>query len=269
MGLSTTYTKTETDHLLQNLKLKYNNNLETKAVDIIQRIDQFTGENVNYRETTDINEVDGVVYVQKSNKKYKLQNSGVYNLALFGAKQDGVTDDTDAINRAMLFSAKNGGCAFEFNTNSIIKVNGTILLPTHTKINLNGSTILANMQTVFSTAYLVNGSLITNQNAVNEALEAIIRYSGIYNGTIENAKVGFYLKNFIIGCFLRDLTFNACEQSWFCHRCFYPIFENIISLNGINTPGIFAYHFNESNNAISLKRVTSTKDDNFFFLWLS
>ena len=253
------------EELENKLKLKYNNVSEAEAVDVIQRIDQFTGENVNYRETTDINEVDGVVYVQKSNKKYKLKNIGVFNLGLFGAKQDGVSDDTEAINRAMLFSAKNGGCNFEFNTNSIIKVNGTILLPTHTKININGSTILANMQTVFSTAYLVNGSLTSNQNAIDEAVEAQLRDSGVYNGTIQNAKVGFYLKNFILGSFLRDLTFNACEQSWFCHRSFYPVFENIISLNGINTPGVFAYHFNESNNAISLKRVTSTKEYNFLF----
>ena len=56
MGLSTTYTKVETDFLIQQLEEKasdkYNNESNSIANDIIKFIDINTGENVNYRETT-------------------------------------------------------------------------------------------------------------------------------------------------------------------------------------------------------------------------
>ena len=74
MGLSTTYTKTETDFLIQQLEEKtsdkYNDESNSIANDIIKFIDINTGENVNYRETTtwydgsamNDSKVDGVMY---------------------------------------------------------------------------------------------------------------------------------------------------------------------------------------------------------------
>ena len=54
MGLSTTYTKVETDFLLQKLESELANETpytdETLAGDIIKRIDKKNGDNVNYRE---------------------------------------------------------------------------------------------------------------------------------------------------------------------------------------------------------------------------
>ena len=56
MGLSTTYTKVETDFLIQQLEektfVKYNDESNSIANDIIKFIDINTGEDVNYRETT-------------------------------------------------------------------------------------------------------------------------------------------------------------------------------------------------------------------------
>lgn len=79
MGLSTTYTKTETDFLLQKLKPEDLYNDETLAGDIIKRIDKTSGDNVNYREVTTwfdgspINDskVDGFNFIKLNNKYYK------------------------------------------------------------------------------------------------------------------------------------------------------------------------------------------------------
>ena len=84
MGLSTTYTKTETDFLIQQLEEKtvdkYNDESNSVASDVIKFIDKNTGESVNYRETTtwynetvmNDNKVDGVVYIKKNGKYYAL-----------------------------------------------------------------------------------------------------------------------------------------------------------------------------------------------------
>ena len=111
MGLSTTYTKTETDFLIQKLEEKtsdkYNDEPNSIANDIIKFIDINTGENVNYRETTtwydnsvmDDNKVDGVVYIKKNGKYYKLSIGNEIDLRLFGFNEK--TPDISIINKAI------------------------------------------------------------------------------------------------------------------------------------------------------------------------
>ena len=125
MGLSTTYTKAETDFLIQQLEEKasdkYNNESNSIANDIIKFIDINTGENVNYRETTTWNDgsamtdakVDGVIYIKKGTKYYKRVVIGYADPRWFGAKGDGVDKgvgnyegDHDAINAALRLCKK-------------------------------------------------------------------------------------------------------------------------------------------------------------------
>ena len=83
MGLSTTYTKVETDFLLQKLESELANETlytdETLAGDIIKRIDKKNGDNVNYREVLtwfdgspmNDSKVDGFNFIKLNNKYYK------------------------------------------------------------------------------------------------------------------------------------------------------------------------------------------------------
>lgn len=71
------------EELENKLKLKYNNITESDAIDIIQRVDQFTGENVNYKEVTTWYDgtpmtdakLDNVIFIKKGAKYYKKQIS--------------------------------------------------------------------------------------------------------------------------------------------------------------------------------------------------
>ena len=118
MVLSTTYTKTETDFLIQQLEEKtsnkYNDESNSIANDIIKRVDKNTGENVNYRETTtwhdgttmDDSKVDGDIFVKRGSKYYVLSefiNQKIINIKKIGAVGDGIADDTNAILKAINF----------------------------------------------------------------------------------------------------------------------------------------------------------------------
>ena len=117
MGLSTTYTKVETDYLLQQLEKtsdKYNDESNSIANDIITFVDINTGENVNYRETTtwydesniDDSKLDGVIYKKIGNKYYQRQFTEFVNIDWFGAVGDGITDDSEAIQKCFLVADK-------------------------------------------------------------------------------------------------------------------------------------------------------------------
>ena len=93
------------------LKLKYNNVSETEAVDIIQRVDINTGENVNYRETTtwhdgsamDDSKVDGVNYIKLNSKYYQKQgvNPIEIDIRYLGAKSKVGFDNTAILQKAV------------------------------------------------------------------------------------------------------------------------------------------------------------------------
>ena len=91
--------------LENKLKLKYNNVSEAEAVDIIQRVDQFTGENVNYRETTTWfdgsemtdNKIDGIFYIKKGNLYFKRQFDGAVNAQWLGAKPNDQNFDNSTV----------------------------------------------------------------------------------------------------------------------------------------------------------------------------
>lgn len=85
MPLSTTYTKVETDFIIQQLEEKtsnkYNDEANSIANDIIKLIDINTGDNVNYREVTTwydgtaMNDakLDNDIFIKKGGKYYKKQ----------------------------------------------------------------------------------------------------------------------------------------------------------------------------------------------------
>jgi len=76
-------------------------------------LDQYTGEEITLKKTTDTNSVDGVIYFELGAEKFKRNYADYADPRWFGAKADGVdlgigdfTGDQDAINQALLICNK-------------------------------------------------------------------------------------------------------------------------------------------------------------------
>ena len=100
--------------LENKLKLKYNDVSETEAVDIIQRVDINTGENVNYRKISNLPVIaPEAIYFTKDGNHYERVYDRFVNIEWFKVAKDGVTDDADKFQEAVDFLASiNGGTLF-------------------------------------------------------------------------------------------------------------------------------------------------------------
>lgn len=205
MGLSTTYTKTETDFLLQQLEKKsealYTD--DTLAGDIIKRVDINTGENVNYRKTTtwndgsamDDSKVDGVVYIKKNSKYYV--NSRYNSLTPFPIELfEGSNDDERFANAASL--------SYDGLT---IECNGRYTIT---------------QDIIFNCNLIGSGSVTLKNNAkIIPANNNILINVAMSSHDVVLEKIAKAISN------IRNSSVNLCAYSFFDQRANYGYYKNL------------------------------------------
>lgn len=190
----------------------------------------------------------------------------IYSVNDKGAIGDGKTDNTDAINAAILEVHLGGGGEIVFGASaSPYYVKGPVIVPSNVVINLNGQTLTGDGLhggAMFTTGMVRNRRLVPNKGASNES--DYVFYSSIRNGMVQNCGIAFDFQNFNVSCSIEDIaTFQALQFGVF-HRCFYMSLRNC-SARGPSDASKPAFAFTGDNNLISLLRVSATTDSGFLF----
>lgn len=190
----------------------------------------------------------------------------IYSVNDKGALGDGRTDDTAAINAAILEVHLAGGGEVIFGASqSHYHVVGPVLVPSNVVINLNGQTLAGRglgQGVMFATATVRGKTLVRNETA--SADDGAVAYSSIRNGTIKRCEIAFEFRHFNVSCSITDVaTFEALQFGVFS-QCFYMSLNNC-SARGPSDRTKPAFAFTGSNNLISLRRVSATMESGFLF----
>lgn len=191
-------------------------------------------------ESEDVDKGDALVTVKQPTswgtaRTQHSKNFDVINIKDAGAVCDGVTDDTAAI-QSIITAANGGMVKLVFPYNSLVKINGTVLVPggvcidlNHSIIEGNGSASIAGTNTIFESAYWSSGTLITNWGVPAEevGITGLVPDLRISGGRIRFASTAFKMYQMIYGSSIRDMRITACGFPMVVKDSFYGTFEGI------------------------------------------
>jgi hypothetical protein len=177
------------------------------------------------------------------------------NVKSFGAKLDGVTDDTAAIQKAINsfgpsdpFSGTSVGGVVDFVPGKTALVVGTLYLPSYVKIDLHGAMLRGSgTNTIFQSGYWLNGSVVSNTGTTVDTQFVVA--ASVENGSISNADRAFDLLNFGEASGLRNLRFFGVNQVLHARRSFYSTYTNLHARSPLDGTKYPAYHFDDEVNA--------------------
>lgn len=174
------------------------------------------------------------------------------------AKCDGLTDDTAAVNAAVLYLAQRGGGRLMWPTGKTCKLLGKVWVVSNVQYDLNGSKLIGGgvaTGVMFETAYLNAGTLVTNVGTAYQS--HVIKNAKIFGGRVEEVGQMCNFQNFNMGCKVHDLELFNARQLGVFDACFYAHFDTVMHSGG-TVDTLPSFHFKSSNNAIELNKVITT-----------
>ena len=199
---------------------------------------------------------------QWTGTEWKVLNESVINVKDYGAVGDGVSDDTVAINSAILKAALvDGGKIIAPFSNYLIS--GTIIIPRNVEIDFCNSNItgsgIGSSTDLFQTGYLSGGKVVTNIGGPDEA--HLIVHSSVKNATIWNCGKVFNLLNWIDNSEISNIKFWNCGYAVYADRCWYGRFINLFSRDSANGATNAAFHFTDFVNVMQIESVFAAHRD--------
>lgn len=173
----------------------------------------------------------------------------------YGAVLDGITDDTDALQRTINSRGFDKSIAIKFPAGyPTALIEGTLYIPSLCTIDLNGCLLSGDgTNTMFETGYWLAGAVVSNHAQPNET--AIVHASAVFNGQITNCDRGFKLFNFCESSRIVDVRFTGTNQAIYAKRCFYAAFERLLARAPLNAATYPCFHFSDAVNAIGMYKM--------------
>lgn len=196
------------------------------------------------------------------------KNADVINIKDAGAKCDGVTDDTAAI-QSIINAANGGMIKLAFPYGSVVKILGTILVPggvsidlNHSIIEGNGNTTTAGTNTIFESAYWdsTDNTLKSNWSvpAASVGLVGLVPDMRIYGGRIRFAGTAIKMYQMIYGSSVKDLRITECGFPVIIKDSFYGTFEELAVMSPpASVSGSIGFQIESNIQAMGIRKCVA------------
>lgn len=208
-----------------------------------------------YRDELDTTSIDndGTILIDAIGRRWKRKYSGDLSLKWFGAKCDGVADDTNSINNAILSKGENSYSVIKFPSGCTAKILGTVYLPSGVVIDLNGSIVNGSgTNNMFESGKWVDGVVVSNFEDAPEA--SLVVDSVIENGLIQNCSSAIRVNNFIAGCRVVNIRAYHVNQLLHEKRSFYCEFRNLQAWQPLDGTLLPCFHWDGAIQANGVSR---------------
>lgn len=171
----------------------------------------------------------------------------------YGAKFNGIDDDTAGINKAIKAKGPNSYCVIQFPAGATAKILGTVLIPSGVKIDLNGCVVNGSgSNTMFEGGKWAGGNIVSSFNDAPEATLTVDAWIG--NGLIQECMTAVKINNWVAGCRVHDLRGYHVNQLVHEKRSFYCEFYNLMAWEPLNSALLPCFHWETAIQAQGAKR---------------
>jgi len=177
----------------------------------------------------------------------------------FGAIGDGTTNDTTAIQNALIYAFANNKSLF-FPTATYV-INATLIIPQYNNLTYQGISVDGNFSTIkmssdvttFTSGYYNSGTLTTNYGTTLDS-----HYSQgirLINFNISSASAltsaALKIQDWHQGCLLKNITCENSTQMLLSNNNYYTTFDTLISSGGTGANPTFTWTGNVNLHTIT------------------
>jgi hypothetical protein len=171
----------------------------------------------------------------------------------YGAKFNGVDDDTDGINKAIAAKGPGKYCSIQLPEGADVKILGTVLVPSGVKVHWNGSILVGSGTNVMFEGGKWSGSTIVS--SFNDAPEASLTVDAeIGGGLAQNCSSVVRINNWVAGCRVYNIRGYQVNQLLHQKRSFYCEFINLLAWEPLNSSALPCFVWDGAIQAMGVRR---------------